>query len=48
VLPKQSVQAPWHHAQDYALDRKTLLQGELEDGVLRFDAPARTATASAA
>ncbi len=48
VLPKQSVQAPWHHAQDYALDRKSLLHGELEDGVLRFDAPARTATASAA
>jgi len=45
LLPKQGVQAPWHHAQDYASDRKTLLRGELEDGALRFDDPARTVTA---
>ena len=47
VLPKQSVQAPWHHAQDYALDRKTLLRGELEDGVLRFDDPTRATAVTA-
>ncbi len=40
VLPKQAWQDPWHHAQDYAKDRRSLLRDPLEDGVLRFDSPA--------
>ncbi|NOR35429.1 MAG: FAD-containing monooxygenase EthA, partial [Woeseiaceae bacterium] len=36
LLPKQGDQAPWVNTQDYALDKKTIGEGPLEDGFLQF------------
>jgi cation diffusion facilitator CzcD-associated flavoprotein CzcO len=37
LLPKQGDREPWTNPQRYAADRKVLLRGDLEDGVLTFD-----------
>ena len=36
LLPKQGTVAPWRNAQNYALDRKVIGKGPIEDGCLRF------------
>ena len=40
LFPKQSDRAPWHNPQRYALDKKMIRHGALEDGALMFDNPA--------
>ncbi|MCY4198531.1 MAG: NAD(P)/FAD-dependent oxidoreductase [Gammaproteobacteria bacterium] len=40
LFPKQSDRAPWHNPQRYALDKKMIRHGALEDGTLVFDNPA--------
>jgi len=40
LLPKQGNQPPWVNTQNYALDRKTIGEGPLEDGFLQFTNPA--------
>ena len=40
-LPKQGAAAPWRLHQNYARDLMTLRYGRLDDGVLRFTAPAK-------
>jgi len=40
LFPKQSDRAPWHNPQRYALDKKMIRHGALEDGALIFDNPA--------
>jgi len=37
LFPKQGDREPWTNPQDYGRDRKTFLEGPLEDGVLEFD-----------
>ena len=44
ILPKNGAEQPWKLNQDYLLDRKILLKGALDDGVLQF----RTADRAAA
>jgi len=41
LLPKQGDQPPWVNTQNYALDRKSIGDDPLEDGVLQFTHPAR-------
>ena len=41
LLPKQGTESPWLNTQNYALDRKVIGEGPLEDGCLRFTNPAR-------
>jgi monooxygenase len=36
LLPKQGTAAPWRNTQNYALDRKTIGEGPIEDGILEF------------
>ena len=36
LLPRQGANAPWRNTQNYALDRKTIGKGPIEDGYLRF------------
>ncbi|RZV38663.1 MAG: NAD(P)/FAD-dependent oxidoreductase [Chromatiales bacterium] len=36
LLPKQGTVSPWRNAQNYALDRKVIGKGPIEDGVLQF------------
>lgn len=36
LLPKQGDREPWTNPQDYRRDRRTFLEGPLEDGVLEF------------
>lgn len=36
LLPKQGASSPWRNTQNYALDRKTIGEGPIEDGVLEF------------
>ncbi len=36
LFPKQGDREPWTNPQDYRRDRRTLLEGPLEDGVLEF------------
>jgi hypothetical protein len=36
LLPKQGTVAPWRNVQNYALDRKVIGKGPIEDGVLQF------------
>ena len=40
LLPKQGAASPWLNTQNYALDRKTIGEGPVEDGVLEFNNPA--------
>ena len=40
-LPKQGDREPWLNSQNYFADRDKFLKGALEDGVLRFEGPAR-------
>jgi monooxygenase len=40
TFPKQGDKAPWLNHQTYKLDKKTLLEDPLDDGVLIFSAPA--------
>ena len=40
LLPKQGAASPWLNTQNYALDRKTIGEGPLEDGTLQFSNPA--------
>ncbi len=39
LLPKQGDQPPWVNTQNYALDKKTIGEGPLEDGFLQFTNP---------
>ncbi len=39
-LPEQGTKAPWNLRQNYALDYMTLKRGNVDDGVMRFSAPA--------
>jgi len=39
LLPRQGTTSPWLNTQNYALDRKTIGEGPLEDGFLRFTNP---------
>jgi len=48
LFPKQGDRAPWINTQNYALDKKLIRQGEIDDGVLFFSAPSQGAEASAA
>ena len=41
ALPKQGDRDPWINSQNYSRDRKLLLEGELQDGVMQFTRPAR-------
>lgn len=43
ILPVQGDRAPWKLHQNYARDLAALKYGKLEDGVMRFDGPARRA-----
>ena len=36
LLPRQGQEAPWINTQNYALDRKTIGEGPIDDGVLEF------------
>ena len=36
LLPKQGTASPWLNTQNYALDRKVIGEGPIEDGVLQF------------
>jgi cation diffusion facilitator CzcD-associated flavoprotein CzcO len=36
LLPKQGTESPWLNTQNYALDRKVIRDGPIEDGVLQF------------
>ena len=36
MLPKQGTASPWLNTQNYALDRKAIGEGPIEDGVLQF------------
>ena len=47
-LPKQGDREPWLNAQNYFADREKFLKHVLEDGVLRFEAPARAEVNTAA
>ena len=40
LLPKQGTESPWRNTHNYALDRKTIGRGPIEDGVLQFSNPA--------
>ena len=39
LFPKQSDSAPWYNPQRYALDKKMIRHGALEDGAIVFDNP---------
>jgi hypothetical protein len=39
-LPKQAAQEPWRIRQNYILDMLTMKVSRLEDGILKFGAPA--------
>jgi monooxygenase len=47
-LPKQSDRAPWINTQDYALDKKIIRRGAIDDGVLQFSSPNRVTSTAAA
>ena len=36
LLPKQGTESPWLNTQNYALDKKVIREGPIEDGVLQF------------
>ena len=40
LLPKQGNRWPWTNSQNYLSDRKTIGEGPIDDGVLRFSDPA--------
>ena len=40
LLPRQGSDSPWRNTQNYALDKKTIGKGPLEDGALLFTNPA--------
>jgi hypothetical protein len=39
-LPKQGTEVPWKLRQNYLLDTRMIKRGPIEDGALRFSAPA--------
>ena len=39
LLPKQGDRAPWTNTQNYVADKKTIRDGPIDDGVLRFSNP---------
>jgi len=41
LMPKQGDKVPWVNTQNYALDKKLLLKGEIEDGRMMFSNPRR-------
>jgi cation diffusion facilitator CzcD-associated flavoprotein CzcO len=43
LLPKQGDRWPWTNTQDYLADRRAILQGPVDDGVLRFIGGAESA-----
>jgi monooxygenase len=47
LLPKQGNEFPWTVKQNYLVDRK-MFKSEINDGTLKFSAPARTSPAAAA
>ncbi|MGB5412000.1 MAG: NAD(P)/FAD-dependent oxidoreductase [Woeseiaceae bacterium] len=40
LLPRQGARSPWVNTQNYALDRKTIGEAPIDDGVLVFSSPA--------
>jgi cation diffusion facilitator CzcD-associated flavoprotein CzcO len=48
LLPRQGDRAPWINTQNYALDRKIIHDGPIEDGVLTFGSPAGTPASESA
>jgi len=46
LLPRQGDREPWLNTQNYARDKKSLRNGEIEDGVLEFSHPAGEADVS--
>ena len=36
LLPKQGTESPWLNTQNYALDKKVIRKGPIEDGFLQF------------
>lgn len=42
-LPKQGNEEPWIVKQNYLYDRKSIKKGEIEDGVLEFSSPEKSA-----
>jgi monooxygenase len=47
-LPKNGDRHPWRVLQDYTAERKILTQEPVDDGIMRFDLPARPQKAAAA
>jgi cation diffusion facilitator CzcD-associated flavoprotein CzcO len=39
LLPKQGDRTPWINTQNYALDKKVIREGQIDDGVLQFANP---------
>lgn len=48
LLPKQGDHAPWINTQNYGVDKKTIRDGDIADGVLEFSNPAAYTTSDAA
>ena len=46
MLPRQGDRAPWTNPQRYKADQRALLHDPIEDGVLQFTTPARTAVSA--
>jgi hypothetical protein len=39
LLPKQGDHGPWLNTQDYAMDKKMIREGSIDDGILEFGCP---------
>jgi cation diffusion facilitator CzcD-associated flavoprotein CzcO len=39
LLPKQGDRAPWINTQNYAMDKKVIREGPIDDGTLQFSGP---------
>ena len=46
MLPRQGREAPWEVTHNYESDRKLMLSGAIDDGVIQFESakPARSTT----
>ncbi len=47
LFPKQGDRDPWRHTQNYTVDRETIRNAPIEDGVLQFDNPPASAAPAA-
>ena len=48
LMPKQGGKPPWVNTKNYALDKKTIGEGPLEDGFLQFTNPSSPDTTAPA